>query len=94
MTMALLAKREAQINIRARQAQIELIDRATAISQKTRTEFILEAACKDAQNMLLDQVLFFADDKAYKKFTDMLDTPLSKNKAIQELLKKRPLWEK
>ena len=92
--MAFLEKRESQINIRARAAQIELIDRATSIAQKTRTEFILEAACKDAQNLLLDQVMFFADDQAYKKFIDMLDTPMSENKALQKLLEKRPLWEK
>jgi uncharacterized protein (DUF1778 family) len=50
--------RTAPINIRARQTQRELIDRAAAAQRKSRSDFILEAACKEAENVLLDQRLF------------------------------------
>jgi uncharacterized protein (DUF1778 family) len=50
--------RNAPINIRARQTQRELIDRAAAAQHKSRSDFILEAACKEAENVLLDQRLF------------------------------------
>ena len=92
--MAFLQKRKAQINIRAQTAQRELIDKAAAIAKKNRSDFMLEASCNAAQNLLLDRVLFLVDDKTYKAFTDMLDTPVSDNMALRSLLQSRAPWEK
>lgn len=43
--------RNAPINIRARQTQRELIDRAAAAQHKSRSDFIFEAACKEAEKL-------------------------------------------
>jgi len=42
-------KRSAPINIRCYQTPKNLIDRAAALQQKNRSDFILEAACREAE---------------------------------------------
>jgi uncharacterized protein (DUF1778 family) len=57
--------REAPINIRAKTSQRDLIDMAANLVSKSRTDFMLEVACREAQDILLDQRLFLLDDKQF-----------------------------
>lgn len=86
--------RSAPINIRALSVQRSLIDRAAVISHKNRSDFMLEASCLAAEQVLLDQRLFFVDDGQYKAFLELIEQPVSKNKAIQRLLDSKAPWEK
>ncbi|MCI4209838.1 DUF1778 domain-containing protein, partial [Dickeya dianthicola] len=45
--------KETPINIRAKASQRELIDVAAKLLSKSRTEFILDAACREAEDVLL-----------------------------------------
>jgi uncharacterized protein (DUF1778 family) len=45
--------REAPINIRAKTSQRDLIDMAANLVSKSRTDFMLEVACREAQDILL-----------------------------------------
>jgi len=65
--MAETQNRAAPINIRARSTQRNLIDKAAAMLNKNRSDFMLEAACREAENVLLDQRLFLVDDNALRK---------------------------
>lgn len=87
------AKREAPINLRALPAQRQLIDRACQLSGRKRTEFVLEAACREAENILLDQRLFALDDEAYAAFEAALATPVKDNPALRRLLTTPAPWE-
>ncbi len=87
------AIREASINIRALNAQRDLIDKAAMIRNKTRSDFVLEAACREAENVLLDQRLFLLDDKAFDAFEAALNAPVTENTALRTLLNKRAPWE-
>lgn len=91
--MSSIETKAAPINIRALQAQRDLIDKAAAIRNKTRSDFMLEAACHEAENVLLDQRLFQLDDADYEAFEAALKTPVAKNSALQDLLSKRAPWE-
>ena len=51
-----------QINIRALHAQRDLIDRAAVILKKSRFDFMLNASCNEAKNVLLDQRLFILNN--------------------------------
>lgn len=82
------------INLRTPAAQRELIDRAAQLQGKSRTEFMLEASREKAQQVLLDQTLFYVNSKQYKAFVALMDAPLGKNAALQRLLSKRSPWEK
>ena len=67
-------RRGVTINLRADEAKRSLIDRAAEKLGKNRSEFMLEAACREATTVLLDQRLFLLDEKAFKRcsngFTD------------------------
>ncbi len=82
------------INLRADHSKRALIDRAAERMGKNRSEFMLEAALREATEVLLDQRLFLLDEKAYKKFTDALDKPPAENKRLQRLLMRKAVWER
>ena len=63
------------INIRAKAKQRDLIDQAAERLGRSRSDFMLEAACNLAENVLLDQTFFALEPDAFAKFQAMLDTP-------------------
>ena len=81
------------INLRADQTKRALIDRAAERVGKNRSEFMLEAACRQATEVLLDQRLFMLDEKAYKRFTDALDASPTENKRLKRLMMSKAPWE-
>jgi len=91
--MTSTAIREASINIRALNAQKDLIDKAAVIRNKTRSDFVLEAACREAENVLLDQRLFSLDDETFTAFELALNAPVTENIALRNLLSKEAPWE-
>ncbi len=82
------------INLRAKRAQRELIDRAAGVQHKTRSEFMLEAACEKAEQVLLDQTLFVLDARRFAEFTRILDAPVKPNARVLKLLATRAPWER
>ncbi|MDQ3058829.1 MAG: DUF1778 domain-containing protein [Pseudomonadota bacterium] len=67
--------RDAAINLRARPEQRDLIDHAAQLVGKTRSDFMLEAACDKAQAVVLDQVFFRLDADKFRQFNELLDAP-------------------
>ncbi len=82
------------INLRADTATRTLIDRAAEQLGKNRSEFMLEAARREATTVLLDQRLFLLDDKAYVQFTAALDQPPTENRRLRRLLRTKAVWDK
>ncbi len=87
-------RRTSAINLRAFPAQRELIDRACLATHKKLTDFILEAACREAEHVMCDRRYFALDEKSFNAFETALNVPLSKNKAVQRLLTTKAPWEK
>jgi uncharacterized protein (DUF1778 family) len=87
------ATREATINLRAPSAQRALIDQAAQLTGKSRTDFMLEAACEKAQQVLLDRTVFALDATGFERFTALLDAPLDNQEALARLLNRRTAWE-
>ena len=81
------------INLRADEVKRSLIDRAAEKLGKNRSEFMLEAACREATAVLLDQRFFLLDEKAYKQFTAALDKPPAENRRLRRLLVTKAAWE-
>lgn len=88
------AGRGVTINLRADTATRTLIDRAAEQVGKNRSEFMLEAARREATSVLLDQRLFLLDDKAYARFLAALDQPPTENRRLRRLLTTKAPWEK
>lgn len=85
--------RDVTINIRAHQGQRDLIDRAAEALGKTRSDFMLEIACREAEAVLLDRRLFVLDDEKFEQFMELLDTPPSANKNLRKVLTTKAPWE-
>lgn len=66
---------------------------ARAVVDKTVTEFVLDAACREAEDILLDRRLFNLDATKYQAFVDVLDAPTPSNPELNALLSRKPLWE-
>ena len=82
------------INLRADPATRTLIDRAAAQLGKNWSEFMLEAARREAMTVLLDQRLFLLDDKVYTQFTAALDQVPTENRRLRRLLTTKVAWDK
>jgi len=86
--------RAENINLRVSRSQKALIDSAAEAQGRSRSDFMLDAACREAESVLLDQCYFQLDDKAFKRFTAMLDAPPADNPGLTRLLKTKAPWDK
>jgi uncharacterized protein (DUF1778 family) len=86
--------RAENINLRVTRKQKELIDRAAEAQGRNRSDFMLEAACREAESVLLDRRYFILDDDAFQRFTAMLDAPPTSNPRLARLLQTKAPWEK
>ena len=82
------------LNLRIPAAERNLIDRAAASSGKTRTDFILEAARRAAEETLLDRAMLSVGPEAFAEFLARLDAPPQPNDRLRRTMKTRAPWAK
>lgn len=80
-------------NLRIKPEERGLIDRAATITGKTRTNFVLEAARRAAEDALLDRSIFTIDADAYARFVARLDEPPRPNERLRRTMQTVPPWE-
>jgi uncharacterized protein (DUF1778 family) len=85
-------RREA-LNLRIRPEDRGLIDRAAESVGKTRTDFVLDAARRAAQEALLDRTIFSVSQEAYAEFLARLDAPPKPNERLRKTLKVHAPWD-
>ena len=81
------------INLRIEARTRQLIDEAAAVLGKTRTEFMVESARREAIDVLLDQRLFELDPKRYDAFLQALDNPPAPGPNLRSLLRRTAAWQ-
>ncbi|HMM93046.1 type II toxin-antitoxin system TacA family antitoxin [Bradyrhizobium sp.] len=89
-----VADTKGSINLRIEANTRQLIDDAAAILGKTRTEFMIETARRQAIDVLLDQRLFVLDARRYDAFMHALDNPPAPGPKLRSLLRRAPAWRK
>jgi len=82
------------INLRIEANTRQLIDHAAAILGKTRTEFMVESARRQAIDVLLDRRLFVLESQRYDAFMHALDNPPAPGPKLRSLLRRTPAWQK
>lgn len=82
------------INIRAKTRQRDLIDQAAELLNRSRSDFMLEASCREAESVLLDQTFFAVDTETFEQFQMLLDRPLPPTDKLRRLLTTKAPWEK
>jgi len=86
------AKRET-LNVRVKPEDRNLIDRAAQLLGKSRTDFLLEAARRAAQDAVLDQTLFRVNPKVYAQFVARLDASPAPNEKLRKTMTTPAPWE-
>jgi uncharacterized protein (DUF1778 family) len=90
--MAQPVKREA-LNVRIQPQLRALIDRAAALAGKNRTDFVLDAARRAAEDTLLDRTVFTVNTKEYRQFLARLDAPPRPNKRLVKTMRAPAPWD-
>jgi uncharacterized protein (DUF1778 family) len=79
------------VNLRMRGDTRSLIDRAAKAHGKSRSEFMIDAARRAAEDALLDQVLVRVDPKTYDYFLEVLDQPPG-GEGFERLMQTKEPW--
>ena len=87
------APRRDTLNLRIKPQERGLIDRAAALTGKTRTDFVLEAARLAAEEALLDRTVFTVSREAYAQFLARLDEAPGPNERLRRTMQAAPPWD-
>jgi uncharacterized protein (DUF1778 family) len=83
----------ATLNLRIHADERSLIDRAAKERGTTRTDFILDAARRAAEDAILDRTLISASPKAYAEFLSRLDAPAKPNERLRRTMRAAVPWK-
>lgn len=81
------------LNIRIKPSERSLIDQAARSLGKTRTDFILEAARRAAEEALIDRTVLNVGPEAYAQFLARLDAPPQANERLRRAMRTPAPWE-
>ncbi len=81
------------INIRAKARQRDLIDQAAARLGRTRSDFMLDASCKAAEDVLLHQTYFGLSEGKFAEFQALLDAPPVVSSRLLRTLSAKAPWD-
>ena len=82
------------MTVHAKSNQLEWIDLVAEKQGRSRSEFMLDVACREAKDYLLDQANFSASAKTFGDFQSMLGRPLPQTDRLHRLLKTKAPWDK
>jgi len=88
------APRTAVINLRADKRRRSLIDRADEAVGKNRSEFMLDAAVREATRILLDRRHVGLESREFRRFVKTLDAAPKANPRLRKLLTGMTPWER
>jgi len=86
--------RRETLNLRIPPAERTLIDRAARSAGKTRTDFILEAARRAAEDAILDRAVTAVSPEAYAAFVARLDAQPQPNERLRKTMQTPEPWAK
>lgn len=81
------------LNIRIQPELRGLIDRAAELLGKTRTDFVLDASRKAAEDALMDRALFTVTEETFQEFLARLDAAPEPNERLARTMKARAPWD-
>jgi uncharacterized protein (DUF1778 family) len=81
------------LNLRISPTDRLLIDGAAGLAGKTRTDFVLDAVRRAAEETYLERRLFVVGPEAYDAFVERLDSPPVPNPRLDALMRTKAPWE-
>lgn len=92
MTAVTTATRSARLGLRATPEQEAVLRRAADVAHKSLTDFILDSACRSAEQTLLDQRLFMVSGSQYQALMELLERPTEDNEGLHNLFARPVPW--
>ena len=92
--MPVSASRTPVLNIRVKPEIRDLIDRAARAGGKNRSEFILDAARRAAEEALMDRTVFKLAPEAFAEFAARLDAHPQPNDRLRRSLRAPAPWDR
>ncbi len=92
--MSNAARKDHPLSIRLPEADLALIDRASRLTGRSRTEFMREAAVRDAEDIILSRQMLRFTDKGFRAFMASLENPGEPVPELVEVLSRVAPWEK
>ena len=87
------ASRSARLGLRATPEQERMLRRAADAAHKSLTDFILDSACRAAEQTLIDQQLFVVSGDRVQSLLDLLERPAQENTGLRDLFSRPDPWE-
>lgn len=87
-------QRRDTLNLRIPATARNLIERAARSSGKTRADFILEAAQRAAEMVLLDRAILSVTPEAYAEFLARLDAPPRPSERLRHTMQTPAPWNR
>ena len=81
------------LNLRILPELRDLIDRGAQVQGKNRTDFILEAAKRAAEEALLERTVLTVSPEAYTAFLARLEQPARPNERLRRTMQTPAPWE-
>jgi uncharacterized protein (DUF1778 family) len=81
------------IQIRASGEAKALLNRAAALRGQKLSEFMLESARRQAEETILDQRMFFLDEKDHARFLALLDSPPKPSAEVRARFNRKAPWD-
>jgi uncharacterized protein (DUF1778 family) len=81
------------VNLRIREETRQLIDRAARLQGRSRSDFMIDAARRAAEEAILDQTVFHVEPAVYDWFIEVLDRP-PEGKGLRKLMTAPQPWAK
>jgi uncharacterized protein (DUF1778 family) len=92
--MSRAARRRAHpLSMRLPEADIAIIDRASKLSGRSRTDFVREAAVRAAEDVLVERVPIRMSAAGFKAFMAALSGPAASVLEMVELFRRAAPWE-
>jgi uncharacterized protein (DUF1778 family) len=82
------------LNLRIKPELRGLIDRAAQLAGKNRTDFVLEAARRAAEDALLDRTVFTVSPTAYAEFLARLDASPQPSQRLRRTMRTPAPWDR
>lgn len=84
--------RHAHLGLLVTPQQLVVLRRAAQVSRKSMTDFILDSACRAAEQTLLDHGLFVVTGNQSQVLLDLFDRPEQDSAGLNDLFSRRAPW--
>lgn len=81
------------VNLRIRHDPLALIDRAAKSLGRSRSDFMIEASRRAAEDAILDQTVIMTDRESYDRFLALLDRAPESNDRLRKTMRTPAPWD-